>query len=444
MRLTAPRSRHLPWLLALAACSRTFVLPDHQSGSPSDSAPVSAPEDTAVESVPDGPEDAGPLWELCTLALDCGGATIPDEPRTGCSLSVADGRGRTWYSGPAGVELRGRSSSGFPKPQYGVELWDGDGLPVEVDLLGMGAEDDWVLNGAYIDRALIRNKLGYDLFQAFGGAARYAPESAYCTLTLDGTWVGIYFLTEAVDREGCRVDIQASDDGQSFIVEQDDEPGVTASTVSNGSWALAWPPEDTATASQVAGIAAWLEGWMAAVNSEHPGDAETGVARWMDLESAVDFVILQEFMKNNDAYYLSVHLWRDVGGTLHFAPWDLDLTLGQPTYNDNVPPEGWIAYRPAMVTGLLEIPGFREALAARWQALRQDVLAEEAVLERVGRYRAIMGDTVYQNFEVWPIEEIQFGGSYLPPVSSYDEEYARVLDWIPRRLAWMDAHIATY
>ena len=128
---------------------------------------------------------------------------------------------------------------------------------------------------------------------------------------------------------------------------------------------------------------------------------------------------------------------------LQLTPWDLDLTLGQPTYNDNTNPESWIAYRPAWVANLAESAAFRERLVERWAELRAGVLADQALIARVEGYRAIMGETVYENFEVWPIQEIDFGG-YLPPRSSYDEEYASVLEWIPRRTAWMDANIAAW
>ncbi len=208
-------------------------------------------------------------------------------------------------------------------------------------------------------------------------------------------------------------------------------------------WTLISPRQANAASGAIAQASATITAWQAALLSGDVGDPDIGVLSHVDLDTAVDFVILEELMKNNDAFYLSVYLWKRQDGLLQFSPWDLDLTLGQPTYNDNTNPETWIAYRPTWVANLAAAPVFRERLVERWTELRSGPLDDDALIARIEGYRAIMGDTVYENLEVWPIEDIDFGG-YLPPRSSYDEEYAYVLDWIPRRTAWMDANIAEW
>ena len=438
--------------LLLIACHSSSVLGPRQVGdteAPMDSGAgdtAPAPVDTA--DLVGSPYDsgAGPLDGLCTLELRCEGEIL-DDPRTTCAFSVRDAQGYSWYEGPAGVELRGRSSQGFPKKQYSVELWDEQGEDLERDLLGMGADEDWVLNGAYIDRAFIRNKLAFDLFQAFGGPLRYAPETACCTLTLDDEWLGIYFLSERIKRDDDRIDIQAdtTERGESFVVKLDDSAGVQDnSSIGHGAWRLVYPPEEQASLAAQAGVQAWLQGWQAAYGGADPGDTDSGIFAWVDMDSAVDFVILQEFMKNNDAYYLSVHLWKDVDGVMYFTPWDMDLTLGQPLYNDNSLSNEWILYRPTMIDGMTAVGAFGEALQARWWELRQGLLAEDTLLQRLDGYRALMGDVVYENFQVWPIEDIQFSGDQLPVVASFDEEWERVRVWISERLAWVDDNISEY
>ena len=45
-------------------------------------------------------------------------------------MHAEDATGDVLYDGPAGVELRGRTSLTFPKPQYSVELREYMELPV--------------------------------------------------------------------------------------------------------------------------------------------------------------------------------------------------------------------------------------------------------------------------------------------------------------------------
>ena len=392
----------------------------------------SGAEEDPVEEVPEAEE---PPPGLCHVVVDCG-ATIPDEPKISCEMSVVNSRGATEWDGPIGIELRGRSSQYAEKHQYSVELRDDAGEDQSANLLGMGAESDWVLNGAYFDRALVRNALAFDLFRDMGEARR-APDFRYCDLELDGEWQGIYLLTEKVERDDDRIDL-AEDDGagSSFLLKLDDTNYMRANVLGYGGWRPIYP--DPATPGQQAGINSWMSGYEQAAlyNQASLGD-------WFDLDNAVDLILLEEFMKNNDAFYLSLFLWRDQGGLLNFTPWDLDLSLGQPSYNDNENPNSWIAYRPSMVAGFGEIDGWDARMEARWAELRAGPFATDAVLARIDLYQATMGDAIAHNFEVWPIETIDFWG-YLYPISSYEAEDAYVREWIVKRLDWMDGHVGTW
>ncbi len=312
-----------------------------------------------------------------------------------------------------------------------------------VDMLGMGSDSDWILNGQYLDRVLFRNRLAFDLFQSFGGPERYASESVFCELTLDGRYQGVYTLGERVEREGTRVDIgDSGQPGTSFIVKLDDVDGFHENAVGYGTWQMVFPEE---TPQAEAEVSSYLAAWEDAVLGSDPSDPETGIFGYVDMDSAVDFVLLQEFTKNMDAYQLSVYLWKDTDGKMFFSPWDLDLSFGYPFYDCGA--EGWVTRVP-FVDAMAAEPAFHAALVARWSELRQGPMAEDAILARIAGYDATLGDAVTRNFERWPIEDIVYRtdhvADWLCPVSSYEEEHTRVLSFISARLAWMDANIDSF
>ena len=299
---------------------------------------------------------------------------------------------------------------------------------------------DWVINGAYIDRALLRNQLAFDLFQALGGPERYAPESHTCRATFNGRAAGVFFLTETIKRDDDRVDVPDDPHGEAFVVKLDDEPGLLDnSPVGYGIWQAVSPRSPTP--QQSAGILASLGGWQGALLGPRPADPVDGIFAFVDPDSAVDFVLLQELMRNNDAYYLSVHLWKDVGGRLRFAPWDLDLTLAQPTYNDNTNPEGWVAYRPPMIARMGEVEAFRTALAQRWRDLRAGPWSDAALLDAVNAQHDLLGPDLQANFAVWTWTDIPLYWSTLPEVAGPEAEYDRIRAWLPARTAWIDGAI---
>lgn len=413
-------------ILSLACAPGSVALPESV-------VPESAPpaHEDPLDQVPGSDADTG----LCQIRVTCPD-TIPNEPGITCRVRVHDADGLSRYDGDAELETRGRSSSSFPKPQYGMELHNSDGEPQNIDLLGMGAESDWILNGAYIDRALFRNVLAWDLFREMG---HYAPRTRFCWMTLDGDDMGIYHLGERVKASNARLNLTDDEAGQSFLLKLDDEGGVRDNVYGNGYWELEWP--QAPTQAQTEGVVNFLRAWDTAIEAEGSLDAV------MDPDMAVDLVLLEEFMKNNDGWYLSLYLFRDQGGLAGWVPWDLDLTLSQPSYNNNESPEEWILYRPTFINAFDNDPAFQQRLADRWAALREGPFSDASIDARIDAYVETMGESAYQNFEVWPIEDITFGwggANYLYDISSYDAELERVRAWIPRRTAWIDDHIARW
>jgi hypothetical protein len=434
--------------LLSTACSRPSVvdLPPEDSppgdSAPGDSRPSdSQPWDPDTEDLPGN--DAAP-WDtpaLCSASIACE-QTIPDEPKVPCELRLTSASGLVLYEGWAGFEERGRSSNSFPKHQYSFELWrDPGGEAVQANFYGMGWEADWILNGNYADRALFRNKLGYDLYNAFGGEGAWAAESVLCQLELNGEWLGVFTLSEKVKRDGERIAISDATDGTSWIVKNDDSDGFMNSTGFYAYWQLVWPGDDALPGASAA-VTADIRAFQAAIAGPDPD------ATWalVDLDSAVDFVILHELSRNNDAYYLSVHMWKDADGLIRFTPWDLDLAFGGYPIS-SCGWDGWVNYRSPAITAFAASPAFRDRLTQRWSELRAGPLGDEAVLARMDRYTEVMGETLDRNFEVWPITEIDFcwsGDCYLCPVESVAEEQAWVREWTVRHMAWMDENIATY
>lgn len=416
---------------ALAGCAPGGSI--HIGGEESDTAPAPA-ADSAEELPTPEPEPEEPPWTTPALTeLSCPGP-IPVETDIPCTVDFRMPDGSAVWSGDVDVHQRGRSSSGFPKPQYRLSLQEG-GTDAEADLYGMGGEADWVLNGMWIDRALIRNKLAYDLFRAISEGPDWAPESAYVELTLDGAYAGVYLLTEVVDRDAARLQFAADDgSGDRFIVAAD-ETGF-ASSVQYASWRIDSPAGAALTAAAERGVRAHIGAWEAALR-------EGSGFEHMDLDSFVSFVLIEEFMKNNDAYFLSHRVWRGDDALLRMVPWDLDLTLGQPNYNENWRTDTWIAYRPELVSLPAEDEAFRTRLVERWTEARQGPLATDAVLARIAAQRSVLGDAVARNWERWDITTVDFGGE-LYAVTSPEEEYARVEAWIVARLLWMDEEIARY
>jgi hypothetical protein len=390
------------------------------------------------------------------MDLDCGGAAITSsDTQVPCRFEVRDGAGVVVYTDHAGVDLHGQSSLQFPKKNYSLELWTAEGATNSTALLGMGNDSDWILDGSWADRSLMRNQLVLDLFAALGGA-HFGAAGRYCTLTLGGRAQGIYRLEQKIKRSHDRVDIAADDGtGGSFIIKQEQEGTLYLDLGLEPNWKLVYPSAGSVSDAQSAAVQAWLDGLGEALTQADPVAGAAELLSILDLDMTVDWVLLQELSKNIDAYTKSIYFARDNGGPALLIPWDFDLTLGQPTVQNepgaelNDQPEGWVVHHSTFSQVLSASADFRARLGPRWRELRSGPFGTDAILRRLADYQVTLTPpAVAANFARWPLEEVTYQeispdySGY--PVTSYDDEVSKLGAFIVKRLTWIDAHIDDY
>ncbi|MCQ2195958.1 MAG: CotH kinase family protein [Bacteroidaceae bacterium] len=108
------------------------------------------------------------------------------------------------YDGLIGIKIRGNSSAAFTQKRYTLELRTAEGKSRNVPLLGMPADDDWVLLGPYNDRSMMRDAMAFDLWREMG---HWGSRTRYAELLINGEYRGVYLLTEKIKRGTERVNI---------------------------------------------------------------------------------------------------------------------------------------------------------------------------------------------------------------------------------------------
>ena len=423
--------------------------------------------------------------EVPILQIDTHGRVIPDDPKVRADLvihfdpreSTQSFGSRTEYRGGIGIELLGQSSLKFPKKSYALELRDPQGHGMAAPLLGLPPDSNWVLHGPYSDKTLMRNYLAYAL------ASRMdlpSPGTRFVELFLRqlpwGTaYRGVYLLVEASGRSpgalglaalapsdttepaisgGYIVQIDRVQKGDEFVVLPGDSMSPHPDQV------IFVSPRHPAPAQKM-WLAAHFDSMEAALPPAHSlADAE-GYARYLDVDSFVDFLLLQETVKNTDAYRYSASMYKDRAGKLRMGPvWDFDLATGNVTRNDGCDPAGWMIHfmssrrwdqaPPRWWRLLLEDRAFRERVDSRWHELRAGPLATGNVLALIDSAAFTLRGAQRRNFQRWHVlggtvwQNCPVPGSN-PPVydATWKDEVAHLRSWMESRLHWMDEHIAT-
>jgi len=146
---------------------------------------------------------------LPLIVINTYGQSIPDDPKIVADMGIiwdTSGKRNTLndpmnnYKGKIGIEIRGSSSQMFPKKSYGFETRSDNVTSADVSLLGLPAENDWVLYAPYTDKTMIRDVLTYTLDAALG---HYSPRCRFVELFLNGSYDGVYVLMEKIKRIKC-------------------------------------------------------------------------------------------------------------------------------------------------------------------------------------------------------------------------------------------------
>jgi hypothetical protein len=154
---------------------------------------------------------------LPLVIINTSGGVIADEPKITVDMKIIfNGPGKynhpsdqgNVYSGKAGIEFRGAYSQLLPQKAYGFETRDILGNNLNVPLLDMPAENDWILLANYNDKVFMRNTLAFHLYTEMG---HYAPRAHICEVMINGEYMGIFVLTKKIKRDKNRLDIAKLD-----------------------------------------------------------------------------------------------------------------------------------------------------------------------------------------------------------------------------------------
>lgn len=371
---------------------------------------------------------------------------------------------RNHYDGKIGIEYRGSSSLLFPKKSYSFETRNSLGNNMDVALLGMPPECDWVLDASFPDKTQMRNTLTYRLFTGMG---HYASRSRYVELMLNGQYQGIYSLTEKVKRGRGRVNIskltETDVDGVNltggYIIKIDrlkgGEVGWSSNYKSNNTGDSAvffqyyYPKADSIHPDQKGYIRDYINEFEQVLMSPGFADPNIGYRKYINVPSFIDYFLITEASKNVDGYRLSQYIHKDKDDKLVCGPvWDYDISWGNASVNEGNIAASWRYqgmaaeyFSPVWWKRFMKDPLFVDELSCRYKQLRANVLNANAVNSFIDSNVVYLGEAQQRNFKQWPILGENVWINPAPVPSTYAEEVAALKNWVSARLSWMDANM---
>ena len=393
-----------------------------------------APE--SVHSASQFDESTDALLPIAKISIILDGAINPDElpyrrEWMPASMMVTAGDGIA-HQGRVGLHVRGNTSRDFDKKSYAFETWDENDEDLDVALLGLPAEEDWVLQGPFSDKTLIRNHLIYQLSRDIG---RYAARTRFVELEINGDYRGVYVLMEKIKRDDVRV---ALPEGAALLKRDWVEGGekFIQTTACQDELKVEWSDDIDEIVTRLDSIEAELL----------IGDFSS-----VDLDSFIDHMLLVEIGRNVDGYVLSTWITLSENDVLGMGPvWDYNGALGNASYFMAWETNGWHYQNPEFpgdnpngfcwYEALLENPEFLNLRRERWQIHRAGPWSDAAIEARIDGAIAVLEPAIERNFERWPLlgEVIWPNDLGAEDRTTYVEEVSYLKSWIKQRMAWMD------
>jgi len=410
------------------------------------------------------------------------GENIPDAPKITADMKIIyhDNGIRNYisdsgnvYTGKVGIEIRGAYSASLPQKPYGFETRDIAGNKLNVSLLGMPSENDWVLLANYNDKTFLRNVLAFDIFHKMGN---YSTRNRFCEVIVNNEYQGIYLLGEKIKQDSGRVNIaklktgdNTGDNVTGGYIIKNDYFTATDSWKSNFSplnkpgaevyFVYYDPKPDVLTGPQKVYIQGFINTLESVLYNPSFRSPVYGYKSYIDVKSFSDYFILGEVTRNVDTYKKSRYYYKNKDsrdGLLHSGPsWDFDWAwrnlLENCIHVNQTDGSGW-AYKinecaawpvpPSWEIRMLQDNDFAGLIHDSYFALRKTILSQTAIENTIDSVATLLNEAQYRHFQKWNILGTNTGTpeyGYQP--TTYRGVIISFKYWISTRLAWLDANM---
>ena len=384
-----------------------------------------------------------------------------------------------WDSAEKGkIEMRGRGNStwGLPKKPFRMKFTE-KFSPIG---LNHAKEKSWVILAQDMDKSLLRTHLAFEYSRVlFNPSENYHHEKAVLftpcskfinvyltgqyydsstgrTKTMDGEYLGVYQMSDQVQRADGRIAVdklKASDGADpekitgGYVLEADLHEG-NHYTSRGIKFTYKYPEDDDYDQAQYNYISNYLNEAEAALYGSNYKDPENGWRKYFDEKTLADFIIIKEFVGDLDGY-TSTYIYKRRGcEKIFFGPiWDCDKGWNN---DKRVPHYEYQPLQSLMIYAGFWMPPyvsndwfqrlwtdetFRAFVAKRWAAKKEEL---KAVTDRVlTEVPENMAKAIEANFDVWPFY-YQYSGEANMPAKDYPSEIQRIRTLSADREALLD------
>lgn len=352
--------------------------------------------------------------------------------------------------GCVGIRLRGNSTKKARKRPYRIKFDE------KQSLFGLKANKSWVLLADYYDQSYIRNYAAFTLADEFDNLD-FSPTPHHVALIINNEFKGLYLLCEQMDEKKGRVNVDEDfdvniDKDFPFFVEMDlfaykeGKTGVDNFYVESvdNHVEIKYPEADERSATEDVDIVYdYINEYINAVFTTLKTnekvevsfrDTPVGLEDLVDIDSAVDYYLVNEIMMNIDSAFKSIYLHKPKDGKMKFGPvWDFDFSMTselvapyKKSYSEHTN-SLWITQNSPIYQGLFQNESFYHAVATRFNDKKEAILK---TCEELKNYKETIDAVALIDAKMWHGTTGEF---------QYDMQYDYVRLFLMDRYDFLDS-----
>ena len=329
------------------------------------------------------------------------------------------------------IKIRGRGNSTWgvhPKKPYQLKFDE------KTEMLGMPKDKKWIFLAEFSDKALIRNKIAFEM--GYLSQLDYTPQSVFAEVVINGTYNGVYHISQKVEESDNRVVL--GDTG--YLLEIDQLGRLDPDDVyfrTNKFLINIKEPETEYNSNEFNYVSDLINEFENVLMGVQFADPQLGYAKYIDIDSFIDWYLISEITKNQDSKeFSSIFLNVIPGEKIKMGPlWDFDLAFGNVDYSECEYPTGFWVKDHAWYARLFEDEVFVEKVKNRFLYYKEN---QNFILEKMDFYANQLKWSQHENDLKWDL----FGRYVWPNPVVYDSHQAEVdhlKNWYIERMNWLDA-----
>jgi spore coat protein CotH len=328
------------------------------------------------------------------------------------------------------MEIRGRGNSTwfvYPKKPFQMKLED------KTPFLDMPKDKKWLFLAEYADKTMLRNTIAFEMGHISN--LEWTPQSRFAEVYINNEYNGTYNITQKVEKSSNRVDI--GDTGYLLEIDQFERLGPDDVYFKTNKFLInIKEPELEYGSTEYHYIDNYINQFEKVLLGPNFKDPLTGYAKYIDVDSFVDWYLISEITKNVDSkFYSSIFFNLVPGEKIKMGPlWDFDFAFGNVDYADSRYVEGYWVKEHVWFTRLFQDPLFVEKIKTRFAYFKSN---QQYILNKVSLHAKELKWAQQSNDEKW-----QTIGVYVWPnpviYASYNEAVADLISWYTKRMNWLE------